>query len=131
MMPEAGSYGRFKAARKRGRDGPCSRFRGKRDSTYGGHVDFPVTLLAQLGMPHSQFPWGRDLFSNATPHSAFWTFNNGFGIADSTQEVVFDDDGRRIIELRDSSRTADTERLLHAGKAELQVLLDRYIEFDQ
>lgn len=107
------------------------RFRGKRDSTYGCHVDFPVTLLAQLGVPHAQFPWGRDLFSNATPHSAFWTFNNGFGIADSTQEVVFDDTGKRVIELRDSSRTADADRLLHAGKAELQVLLDRYIQFDQ
>ncbi|MBS1568479.1 MAG: sulfatase-like hydrolase/transferase [Bacteroidetes bacterium] len=105
--------------------------RGQRDSTYGSHVDFPVTLLAQLGLPHNQFPWGRDLFCNATPHSAFWTFNNGFGMADSSQEVVFDAEGKRIIELRDSSRTADGQRLLHQGQATLQLLLDRYIEFDQ
>ena len=109
----------------------ADRFRGMRNITYGCHVDFPATLLAQLGMPHAQFPWGRDLFSNATPHSAFWTFNDGFGIADSTQEVAFDATGDRVIELRDSSRAADAERLLHAGKAELQVLLDRYIQFDQ
>ncbi len=105
--------------------------RGKRDNTFGCHVDFPVTLLAQLDLSHSRYPWGRDLFSNATPHQAFWTFNNGFGIADSTQQVVFDDNSKRVIELRDSSRTGDEERLLHAGKAQLQVLLDRYIEFDQ
>ncbi|MBP9161482.1 MAG: hypothetical protein WBO28_05665 [Flavobacteriales bacterium] len=46
-------------------------------------------------------------------------------------EVVFDDNGKRVIELRDSSRTADAQRLLHAGQAELQLLLDRYMEFDQ
>jgi hypothetical protein len=71
--------------------------------------------------------------SSATPRrtQAFWTFNNGFGIADSTQEVVFDDNGKRVIELRDSSRTIDAQRLLHTGKAELQLLLDRYMEFDQ
>lgn len=105
--------------------------RGKRDNTFGSHVDIPVTLLAQLGLPHSRYPWGRDIFSNGTPHQAFWTFNNGFGIADSTQAVVFDDNSKRIIELRDSSRTTDEQRLLHAGKAQLQVLLDRYMEFDQ
>ncbi|MBZ0206850.1 MAG: sulfatase-like hydrolase/transferase [Flavobacteriales bacterium] len=105
--------------------------RGTRNATFGCHVDFPVTLLAQLGLPHSRFPWGRDLFSEGTPHTAFWTFNNGFGIADSTQKLVFDDNSKRVIELGDSSNTADAERLLHAGKAQLQVLLDRYIEFDQ
>lgn len=109
----------------------ADQFRGKRDGTYGCHVDFPVTLLAQLGLPHKAFRWGRDLFSNATPHSAFWTFNNGFGMADSTQEVVFDADANRVIELRDSSRAADRQRLLHQGQATLQLLLDRYIEFDQ
>ena len=46
-------------------------------------------------------------------------------------EVVFDDNGKRVIELRDSSRTIDAQRLLHTGKAELQLLLDRYMEFDQ
>lgn len=105
--------------------------RGTRIDAYGSHVDLPVTLLAQLGLPHAEFTWGRDLFSTATPHAAFWTFNNGFGIADSTQEVVFDAVGKRVIALRDSGRTADAERLLLKGKAELQVLLDRYIRFDQ
>jgi phosphoglycerol transferase MdoB-like AlkP superfamily enzyme len=105
--------------------------RGVRNGTYGSHVDFPVTLLAQLGLPRKAFPWGRDLFSNSTPHAAFWTFNNGFGMADSIQEVVFDAEGKRIIELRDSTRQADAQRLLRNGQATLQLLLDQYIAFDQ
>ncbi|MBP8822261.1 MAG: LTA synthase family protein [Flavobacteriales bacterium] len=105
--------------------------RGQRSETFGSHVDFPVTLLAQLGLPRTKFRWGRDLFSAATPHSAFWTFNNGFGMADSTQTVVFDATGGATIEVRDSSRMHDTARLLRQGKAELQELLDRYIDLDQ
>lgn len=105
--------------------------RGGQDGTYGSHVDFPVTLLSQLDLPRTAFPWGRDLLSKYTPHSAFWTFNNGFGMADSSQEVVFDADGKRMIELRDSTRQADAQRLLRNGQATLQTLLDRYIDFDQ
>jgi len=105
--------------------------RGQRNTTFGSHVDFPVTLLAQLGLPHQSFAWGRDLFSTATPHSAFWTFNNGFGLADSTQTVVFDATGDQPMEMRDSTRTRDASRLLEQGKAELQELLERYIDLDQ
>lgn len=105
--------------------------RGTVDGTFGSHVDFAPTLLGQLGSPTAGFNWGRDLFSQGTPHSAFWTFNNGFGIADSAQAVVFDANGEQVIEVRDSSRTADEQRLLRVGKAQLQVLLDQYIGFDQ
>lgn len=105
--------------------------RGKVDRTYGCHVDLPVTLLAQLGLPTTGFEWGRDLFDSAATHRAFWTFDEGFGTADSVQTVVYDAVGKRIIELRDSTRVGDRDRLLHEGQARLQVLLDRYIDFDQ
>jgi phosphoglycerol transferase MdoB-like AlkP superfamily enzyme len=105
--------------------------RGTVNSTYACHSDLAATLLAQMGLPHSQFPWSRDIFNDRVPHSALWTYNNGVGLADSVQTVVFDNDARRVIELRDSTRTADESRLIHQAKAQLQVLLDQYIEFDQ
>lgn len=105
--------------------------RGRQVEVHGSHVDFAPTLLAQLGLDHAAFEWGRDLFCTDTPHSAFWTFNNGFGLADSTQSITFDANGGLVIELRDSTALADKERLLELGKAQLQVLLDRYIGFDQ
>lgn len=105
--------------------------RGQVDRTFGCHVDLPVTLLAQLGLSTAGFEWGRDLFDSAATHRAFWTFDEGFGLADSVQTVVYDAVGKRIIELRDSTRTNDRDRLLLEGQARLQVLLDRYIEFDQ
>lgn len=104
---------------------------GTTDSTYACHTDFAASLLAQLGLPYEAFEWSRDVFDATTPHDAFWTFNDGFGIADSTQAVVFDEVGNRIVELRDSTDTKDRDRLLGDGKARLQVLLDRYIGFNQ
>lgn len=106
-------------------------WRGAVVHTPGCHVDLPVTLLAQLGLSTAPFEWGRDLLDSAAAHRAFWTFEEGFGIADSVQTVVYDAVGDRIIELRDSARTADRDRLLWEGKARLQVLLDRYIALDQ
>ena len=53
------------------------------------------------------------------------------GIADGVQTVVFDAVGQRITELRDSTRIGDRDRLLRNGQARLQVLLDRYIGFNQ
>lgn len=105
--------------------------RGTVNTTYACHSDLPSTLLAQMNLPHSQFPWSRDIYNDRVPHSALWTYNNGVGLADSVQTVVFDNDAQRVIELRDSSRTADEGRLEHLAKALEQVLLDRYIEFDQ
>ncbi len=105
--------------------------RGMRDSTFGCHVDLAATLLAQLGVAHDQFEWSRDLFDTSVPHDAYWTFNDGFGIADSAQTVVFDAVGQRVKETREPTRTADRDRLLRDGQARLQVLLDRYIGFNQ
>jgi phosphoglycerol transferase MdoB-like AlkP superfamily enzyme len=105
--------------------------RGTVNTTYACHSDLPSTLLAQMGLPHSQFPWSRDIYNDRVPHSALWTYNNGVGLADSVQTVVFDNDAQRVIELRDSSRAADEGRLVHLAKAQEQVLLDQYIEFDQ
>ncbi len=105
--------------------------RGTTDSTFACHVDVPATLLSQLGLDHRAFDWSHDLFDPSVPHSAFWTFNDGFGIADSSQCVVFDEAGQRILEPGDSARMADQGRLLTIGKAHLQVLIDRYIGFNQ
>lgn len=105
--------------------------RGTTNPAWSCHVDIPTTVLAQLGLPRSQFAWGHDLFDPSASHTAFWTYNNGFGIADSMQTVVYDEDSKRVIELRDSMNINDRNRLVLNGSTQLQVLLDRYIGFNQ
>ncbi|MBK9060996.1 MAG: hypothetical protein IPL81_14405 [Flavobacteriales bacterium] len=74
------------------------------------------------GAPPSAATWTSRNAACATGPAASgpWTFDNGF-----------DDNSKRVMEVHDSSRTADEKRLLHAKNAQLHVLLDRYIEFDQ
>jgi phosphoglycerol transferase MdoB-like AlkP superfamily enzyme len=105
--------------------------RGTRDPVTGCHVDLPVTLLAQLGIRTWTAPWGNDLFDSGAPHRAFWTFNEGIGIADSVQTVVHDPIGDQLMEVADSARNADRDRLRIEAQLRLQVLMDQFIGFNQ
>lgn len=106
--------------------------RGKRDGTFGCHVDLAATLLGQLGLPSDRFEWSKDLFMPDARHFAFWTFDDGFGFADAEQSIVWDNLGKRVLQLRDSTANgAINSEMLRNGQALEQVLLDRYIELSQ
>ncbi|MBL7938280.1 MAG: sulfatase-like hydrolase/transferase [Flavobacteriales bacterium] len=106
--------------------------RGEQNATFGCHVDLAATLLAQLNLSLPRFIWSKDLFDASRPHFAFWTFDDGFGIADATQAQVYDNLSGLLLQRRDTSRSAreDNEQLLN-GKALEQVLLDQYIKLSQ
>ena len=95
-------------------------------------MDLAATLLGQLGLSSDRFEWSKDLFTADGQHFAFWTFDDGFGIANAEQGLVFDNLGKRLLQVRDStqSETRDSA-LLRQGQALEQVLLDRYIELSQ
>lgn len=106
--------------------------RGLRNPTFGCHVDVAATLLGQLGLPTDRFVWSNDLLQADAPHFGFWTFDDGFGIANSSQTIVWDNLGKRVLQLRDSSvMEANNVEMLRDGEALEQVLLDRYIELSQ
>lgn len=106
--------------------------RGKQHDTFGCHVDLAATLLAQLDLSRPHFIWSKDLFDPNIPHFAFWTIDDGFGIADATQAQVYDNLSGLLLQRRDTSRNAsDTREQLLNGKALEQVLLDQYITLSQ
>ena len=80
-------------------------------------TDLAATLLAQLGLPHSQFRWSRDVLSRTYRYPfAVHNYNNGFSLTDSTGFMVYDLDSRRII----VDESSDAPRLERMGKAILQ-----------
>jgi hypothetical protein len=106
--------------------------RGTTNGTYSSHVDLPATLLGQLGLPHDRFEWSKDLFDPGTRKFAFYTFDDGFGYADSTQAVIYDAAAERAIHWRDSLADAQIDSaVLKNGKALLQIELERYMALDQ
>ena len=54
-------------------------------------TDLVATLLGQMGLPHHEFTFSRDVLSqNYTRPFAFHCYNNGFSVVDSTSFTVFD-----------------------------------------
>ncbi len=82
---------------------------------YISQTDLAATLLAQLGIDHSDFIFSRDISSSATSRFGYWTFNNGFGVIDSCGVSIYDHTMRMALQ----NDNNDTIRLRN-GKAILQ-----------
>ena len=87
---------------------------------YGSQQDIAATVLGQLGIDHQDMTFSKDLFSDAFHHSAFFMMNDGFGLIDDDNTVIYDNKLQRV--------RVDTGRLrgknIKNGKATAQVLFD-------
>jgi hypothetical protein len=80
-------------------------------------TDLPATLLGQLGIPHNDFRFSRDVMSQSYRYPfAVHTYNNGITMNDSTGFAVFDLNADRII----VDKSSNSEALIKKGKAILQ-----------
>ncbi len=60
-------------------------------ATYASQIDLAATLLAQMGLPHDDFDYSKDIFAPAPPRKfAYYAFDEGFGVVDETGAAVFD-----------------------------------------
>ena len=84
-------------------------------STYSSQCDLAATLLGQLNIDHSRFSFSKDIFDPASPHYAYWSYNNGFGIISDKGNVVYSCTGDKITS--HAGTDAAAESLTRAGKA--------------
>lgn len=90
-----------------------------------GQTDIPATLLRQLGLDASKYPWSRDLLTPGRRGWAWFSFNDGFGFVNAEGgAVTWDNIGRRAIAQEGRSGPDD----IRAGKALLQRLIDDYVK---
>ena len=79
--------------------------------------DLAATLLSQMGIPHDDYPWSRNVLSSKYTYPfVYCNWPAGLLFADSTGTSVYDLDGEVLITDRPAD---DGHRLLHA-KAILQ-----------
>lgn len=88
---------------------------------YASQTDLAATLLGQMSLSHDDFPFSRDLSRGGASRFGYWTFNDGFGIIDSSGATVYDCTSDTIVGSRGSS---DSLRLVR-GKALLQKTFER------
>ena len=80
-------------------------------------TDLPATLLGQLGLPHDDFIFSRDVMSsNYTYPFAVHTYNNGITMKDSTGFAVYDLNANSIM----VDKSTNGEALIRRGMAILQ-----------
>ncbi|MDR0966720.1 MAG: LTA synthase family protein [Myxococcales bacterium] len=92
----------------------------ERIASIGSQTDLCATLLAQLGFPHTEFPFSKDLLAPHGPEYAFYTFSNGFGFVEPALTTSFDcGAGKSLL-----SEGDETGQGLLRGQAYLQTLYD-------
>ena len=92
----------------------------QRLEVYGSQQDIAATLLAQLGISHEDFTFSKDLLDPSIPHFAFFTIPDAFGIADSQNRLIYDNQAAKIVVDEGPCKGSNLLR----GKAYLQKLYD-------
>lgn len=70
-----------------------------RVETYGSQQDIAATLLAQLGLPHDDFTFSKDLLDPQAPHFAFITFPGMLGLVTDSTRVFYDINAETPVEM--------------------------------
>ena len=95
----------------------------KNIETIANQTDLPATLFGQLGLPHDDFTFSRNILGNKYTYPfAFFTFNDALGFRDTTGITIFDNEsGKTTTDIPVSS----TNRL-KGGQAILQTVMDDF-----
>ncbi len=89
-------------------------------TTLGSQQDIAATVLGQMGLPHRDMMFSKDLFNPSVRHYAYFMMNDGFGMLTEDNQLIFDNKQRRVVV--DCGRRKS--RNISYGQALLQVLFD-------
>ena len=64
----------------------------------GSQVDVAPTLLAQLGLAHAQYKWGKNLLAADVQPFAFFSYLDGFGWVDARGRLVYGYNTRQVMQ---------------------------------
>ena len=87
---------------------------------HGSQTDIAATLLGQMGIAHHEFTYSKDMFNPSSPHFAFFTFPDAFGLVDEDNQVVFNNESKKVVLDRGKLPGKNLKR----GKAYLQKIYD-------
>jgi len=105
-------------------------FRGTRIHKVGNQTDIASTLLSQLNIDPSAYPWSRDLLHPQTRDFSFFNWDHGIGVINETQAISYETVGKSIIYKRnENSSPQEDEMLLKYGKASMQMVYQQLIDF--
>lgn len=92
----------------------------RRIDGYGSQQDIAATLLAQLSLPHKDFTFSKDMLNPASPHFAFFTVPDAFGMVTPENQLIFNNESSSVV----ADEGAEKGKNLSLGQAYLQKLYD-------
>lgn len=92
----------------------------RRIDVCGSQHDLAATLLAQLGLPHNEFRFSKDMLHPVSPHFAFFTVPDAFGMVTDSNRVIYDCQAGQTV-LDEGTNPGEN---LSRGMAYLQKLYD-------
>ena len=90
------------------------------DRYYASQIDIAATLLSQLGLPHDEFTFSKDILNPSSPHFGYFTRPNYFGMVTPENQLVYNLDANTVQLDEGTEKGANLEK----GKAFLQKLYD-------
>ncbi|RUA28410.1 MAG: hypothetical protein DSY76_04425 [Bacteroidetes bacterium] len=102
-------------------------YRGAKYDKVCSQTDLTTTVLKQLNMDASEFPWSKNLMNPYTPQFAYFESNQGFGWIRPEGYLSYDHFNRQYLEnsFNDSIQQAKAYK---EGASYLQVLFQEYID---
>ena len=88
--------------------------------TYASQSDIAATLLSQLGLPHDDFTFSKNIFNPSSPHFGYFTEPTLFGMVTAENQLVYNLDANTVQIDEGTEKGANLEK----GKAFLQKLYD-------
>lgn len=88
--------------------------------TYASQIDIAATLLGQMGLPHEEFTFSKNILNPASPHFAYFTRPNYFGMITPENQLVYNLDANAVQMDEGPEKGTNLEK----GKAFLQKLYD-------
>ena len=88
--------------------------------TYASQIDIAATLLSQLGLPHDDFTFSKNIFNPSSPHFGYFTEPTLYGMVTAENQLVYNLDANTVQIDEGTEKGANLEK----GKAFLQKLYD-------
>lgn len=92
----------------------------RRIDVYGSQHDIAATLLAQLELPHGEFTFSKDMMNPDSPHFAFFTVPDAFGVVTADNQVIYNCQADAVVVDEGTAKGTN----LPLGEAYLQKLYD-------
>jgi phosphoglycerol transferase MdoB-like AlkP superfamily enzyme len=98
--------------------------KGQEISTLASQTDVATTLLYQLGLPHDDFKWGRNLLAPIDNPFAFYVFNDGFGFITPGKVLTYDNVANKPI----NRGKGITKKQMELAKAYMQYSFEDFVQ---